>query len=594
MISAKQDLKNYVYEGLKSGNLSDITIEAHGKTHKLHKFILGRSGYFQSLFSGSWKDSEGTHQLTFEDVSKYITEISFNHCIWYLYGLSINYPVGVEKDPLYACKIFCTAQFLDIESLIDSSHKFISDSLRISNHLDIFIEFVSESDYGSLTTSLHDKITSILCLSGWEAEIDIWAGIPPTLVQTVINSPCFFVPNEWERILFAFRLCHFYHKNPSNRFSWYAYRSIFESYLLHQVYYSNLTPEQLYLLDEYTQSPQFLKLEIPNMCDLLKRSLWDLVTIKKKIKYFETSSNSVFSRKMPMIEEGGFRNSYREGLFPVCQKDDILCGSPDYLSKTIFEMEKEHSLKSASSFGTYDASEIPPLRFSVLFTSLDTLQYGKRLFSKTLWYRGSYWNVYVQKTLVEYSTTQDTPSKHDEILISPDFIGQNTPPIPATFVSKKATACQVGIYIHRASKPTPPPSTLINRDIFEKSNKYIAPEMSQSNILPNEPKVQMKAKLTSELGKLDITSGNNVNQTSELIHYEDGRSIIQCYFSLYIPSGKSENGDINYFHQRPCSFSKSQSLGWKCNTLMAIDSATGRLQNGKDPNLKVMVVFGLT
>lgn len=51
-------LFRYIYEHLfEHSEDSDVTVKALGREWKLHKLYLCQSGYFKSMFSGSWKES---------------------------------------------------------------------------------------------------------------------------------------------------------------------------------------------------------------------------------------------------------------------------------------------------------------------------------------------------------------------------------------------------------------------------------------------------------------------------------------------------------------------------------------------------------
>ncbi|XP_046392711.1 protein germ cell-less isoform X2 [Ischnura elegans] len=53
---------HYIYQTLfKEGINSDVTVVALGKEWKLHKVYLAQSPYFNSMFSGSWKESMESH-----------------------------------------------------------------------------------------------------------------------------------------------------------------------------------------------------------------------------------------------------------------------------------------------------------------------------------------------------------------------------------------------------------------------------------------------------------------------------------------------------------------------------------------------------
>ncbi|KAF5392561.1 hypothetical protein D9757_002112 [Collybiopsis confluens] len=78
----------------------------------------------------------------------------------------------------------------------------------------------------------------------------------------------------------------------------------------------------------------------------------------------------------------------------------------------------------------------PPLRFSVEFFDLDMLKEKERYHSRTVWYAGSLWNVYVQIV-----------KKKKE---NPNFIGAS-PEVPKSKTSGPSSNYQLGVYLHRHS-----------------------------------------------------------------------------------------------------------------------------------------------
>lgn len=53
---------DYIYQTLfLDCEGTDVTIEALGKEWKLHRIYLRQSKYFQSMFNGSWKESNENH-----------------------------------------------------------------------------------------------------------------------------------------------------------------------------------------------------------------------------------------------------------------------------------------------------------------------------------------------------------------------------------------------------------------------------------------------------------------------------------------------------------------------------------------------------
>ncbi|RPA81252.1 hypothetical protein BJ508DRAFT_115763 [Ascobolus immersus RN42] len=216
-------------------------------------------------------------------------------------------------------------------------------------------------------------------------------------------------------------------------------------------------------------------------------------------------------------------------------------------------------------------SYFPPFRFSAEFSSIKSLKEKKRVYSKTVFYAGSYWNIYIQKV---------RPNK----------------------------SVQLGVYLHRAKETH-------SQNASYKSNPH-ASLLKADGPLPSPdvgPRFDHNATLLTTDADEDgsggessstgggVTSSNGTNTSTircshdlasqpsvpAIAPYTDVRPMIQTYFKIFSPSKRGKL--LSLFSSEPDSFNFSQSWGWKSSTLN-MDEAGGL--DSEEGKLKFMVVLG--
>ena len=281
----------------------------------------------------------------------------------------------------------------------------------------------------------------------------------------------------------------------------------------------------------------------------------------------------------------------------------------------------------------------PPFRFAAEFPNPRNLKEKKRVYSRTVWYAGSLWNVYVQKV----ETTKNT---------------------------------QLGVYLHRAKEKeghddhhghqhTSSVDERIgqvemlmrrNRNRRQSRGDFLEEDMSNSSADPDStlvpPEQPSRATAISNLLR-GHPSGNNNSEASSLtkssqtpttpgahpfshspLHaphsdsenedpayhnrestktqnsvptlpaYVDGRPTIRTYFKIYSPSKGGRM--LSVYESAPDLFNFSQSWGWKSSTMVLDDGlcgfdTTGEAPSsgatggraGKEGRLRFMVVIGM-
>ncbi|KAI5817790.1 hypothetical protein BZA77DRAFT_352388 [Pyronema omphalodes] len=212
-------------------------------------------------------------------------------------------------------------------------------------------------------------------------------------------------------------------------------------------------------------------------------------------------------------------------------------------------------------------SEFPPFRFSVEFKSTASLKERKRVYSKTVFYAGSFWNIYIQK------------------------------------VVKGTKSVQLGVYLHRAKDRDGTGSQAssgiaqVSRDtelLLQPGSGAKGDNSSNTNSATGE--IDPLDPTTTTTGDISLSraatprGGPSTSSTIDpaLGFYEDTRPMIQTYFKIFSPSRKGKM--LSMFSSRPDGFNFSQSWGWKSSSLILDEQERG--DAGDRGTLRFMVVLG--
>ena len=195
----------------------------------------------------------------------------------------------------------------------------------------------------------------------------------------------------------------------------------------------------------------------------------------------------------------------------------------------------------------------PPYRFGVEFWDVGSLREKSHLYSQTIWYAGSLFNVFVQ------------------------------------MFRKKAQGPQLGVYLHRQSSvdPIPPLSIPFGSLPAEKpmeNRPYIhnSPSPSSMTQLPTYSFSGLPVVLSAVPTPRSNTpvqgspsnssfSGSALPATSQPIippqPYRDPRAQVSAYFAISCASATGSS--VTRFTSNPDEFSVSQSWGWRSSSLRA-------------------------
>lgn len=254
----------------------------------------------------------------------------------------------------------------------------------------------------------------------------------------------------------------------------------------------------------------------------------------------------------------------------------------------------------------------PPFRFAAEFPNPRNLKEKKRVYSRTVWYAGSLWNVYIQKVETtkntqlgvylhrakekeESSGSVDERIGRVEMLMrrnertrrqqQPDSRTEAEDDTGASSGDPDATL--VSDPISGSSRPTAI-SSLIRGDGIMKASQ--TPGTLTLSSMPD------RAYNTSTLGSEDdneehIEAGKKT-KTPTLPSYVDGRPTIKTYFKIYSPSKGGRM--LSVYESAPDTFNFSQSWGWKSSTMILDDGLLGYEEGTKtrDGRLRFMVVIG--
>lgn len=621
-------LPEYLFtNALIKGDHYDVVIKAFGKKYKLHRLLLDRSAYFNSLFSwssntkvsrssrdqlssevlysgkpcdldSSDSESESEENSSYRKVydlafdadsdpssSSFLNrKKSFELAISRLYGAS-----NLKEEFKIPYEMIEMGQYLAIPDIVCASTDFIV------RHMDMYnlaenLRFAINSDFGSASQRIIENGKGILCSNGWEFGPAAWDGIPTSIIAQTVGEDYFFVPTEWDRCIFIIKLIERRLESASSTIndeneSVLPLRKV----LNEKIHYCHLPPDKLQELEDFKDINGENYIE-PHV---LHTALWQAVRLETMV------TRAVNKPDLDSIEISSTAPSKDQKWFRIPTKDETLSGLPkelDYLLRQSLSTTINHGIDNENkgtqgqklsingSERVYNWTKIPPFRFSISFANVSELVTGERLYGKTFWYAGSYWNLYLQKSYI---------------------------------LSK--SNYQIGVYLHRAHSGSTNSNTksgLLNPEIYLNNVNYtsspkrysrrnretsatsasttlnnnLSPASGPESIMNNLETNMEDLSLSGERSTGDSSSPLKKSRSQSIINYEDHRNAIKVYFIIFTPSRRSAP-TITSFLSVPNDFSKSQSWGWKSNN-MCVFKEDGTFADGQEPNLKFMILLG--
>ncbi|KAL8628473.1 hypothetical protein Q9189_005832 [Teloschistes chrysophthalmus] len=270
----------------------------------------------------------------------------------------------------------------------------------------------------------------------------------------------------------------------------------------------------------------------------------------------------------------------------------------------------------------------PPFRFSAEFPNPKSLREKRRVYSKSVWYAGSLWNVYIQKVettknvqlgvYLHRAKDKDNPEdpRHGSVI-------ENISHMEMLMRRNGHHRRQQHRRIHRGDADdssvsggdddttlvTPSRASAINSLLQGTSVMKASQTPGTLNLssLPDRAGNYNASSLGSDDETLNNNNNNNNNDDLEkatkrfnrmptIPLYSDERPTIKTYFKIYSPSKGGRM--LSVYESAPDHFNFSQSWGWKSSTMILDDgllgyedvgSGQGRKSDGK---LRFMVVIG--
>lgn len=256
----------------------------------------------------------------------------------------------------------------------------------------------------------------------------------------------------------------------------------------------------------------------------------------------------------------------------------------------------------------------PPFRFSAEFPNPRNLKEKKRVYSRTVWYAGSLWNVYIQKIETSKNTQlgvylhrakekEDTNRSVDERIghvemlmrrnernrrqVQPDHRVEVDEDTSGSGGDPDATLVRD---LTPASSRATALSSLLRGDGIMKASQTPG-TLSLSN-LPD--RAYNATTMGSEDDNDDAAgdAGKKIRSPTMPL-YIDARPTIKTYFKIYSPSKGGRM--LSVYESAPDHFNFSQSWGWKSSTMILDDGLLGYEEGArsKDGRLRFMVVIGM-
>ena len=299
------------------------------------------------------------------------------------------------------------------------------------------------------------------------------------------------------------------------------------------------------------------------------------------------------------------------------------------LAATIGERPQTPGSKMAET-QSMSYSLFPPFRFAAEFPNPRSLKEKKRVYSRTVWYAGSYWNVYIQKVETSKNTqlgvylhrakdNNDDDGRHssvDERIGQVELLMRRNQRQRQQQQRQTANA-RTDVEEDGGMSSGDPDATLIPTSVETTRNNAISsllrgdpiPKSSQNQLpLPSVPDPAYNSSLLSDtddpyasfdysFGTSSHGQGNISTRRSSVVPpYVDARPTIRTYFKIFSPSKGGRM--IATYESAPDRFNFSQSWGWKSSTMILDDGFPGYDGNndGRETKgsgrLRFMVVIG--
>jgi hypothetical protein len=275
-------------------------------------------------------------------------------------------------------------------------------------------------------------------------------------------------------------------------------------------------------------------------------------------------------------------------------------------------------------------SHYPPFRFSAEFPNPRTLREKKRVYSQTVWYAGSMWNLYIQRVstsknqqlgiylhrakdkdpsedplaqFISYTVDDRIGLLEQEMLLRKNerrsrhwradlmASGGEADPEDDGNGSSGENEASNSVGEGEPSTRTPGMSSLLRRaEGSAKSRKTSQTPNTTTSV--HASAYAANRILDSDEENEELARTSKRFNVSAMPAYVDGRPTIKTYFKIYSPSKAGRM--LSIYESAPDRFNFSQSWGWKSSQMVLDDGLSGydMTKGAKDGKLRYMVVIG--
>eukprot|EP00803_Ostreobium_quekettii_P004325 evm.model.scf_501.6 EVM.evm.TU.scf_501.6 scf_501:70139-72122(+) len=189
-------MQNLSSVGWEGSAFSDIKVHLRGQSFKLHRLILSRSPYFNTLFTGNWNDSKKREiQIRTDDLL--VTADAFRDVIGTLYSRPLTIDNGNVRE------MFATSSYFGMMEISKRCVAFIKSQLCPNNIVE-YINFARSCEY-DLCKDITDGCEAYLCQHAFRdraMHAKFWE-VQLFMVVNVLKSDSLWVPSEYHRYCFA-------------------------------------------------------------------------------------------------------------------------------------------------------------------------------------------------------------------------------------------------------------------------------------------------------------------------------------------------------------------------------------------------------
>ncbi|CAH1794550.1 unnamed protein product [Owenia fusiformis] len=228
----------YIYETLFiNGENSDITIAALGKEWNLHRVYIRQSGYFASMFSGSWMEStldRITMDIPDENIDVHALEVAFGSL----------YRDDVSLVPARVTSVLAAASLLQLDDLVHQCGNIMEETISAKT---VNAYYTASVTYGQHNAAKKCKIWLERNLLN-SPSITLLRKISPELMTATVGSPNLFVMQVEMDVYSILKKWMFLHVVPSYKGSSKPMHEVINKYFKEEVmlseYESFLETEQ--------------------------------------------------------------------------------------------------------------------------------------------------------------------------------------------------------------------------------------------------------------------------------------------------------------------------------------------------------------